>query len=559
MLVVVVLAVAVLVAYLPVLLSGFVDYDDDQYVTANPHVQSGLTADSLRWSLTSFDAANWHPVTWMSHMLDWQLFGPRPAGHHAVSLLLHLANTLLLFLLLERMTGCRLRSAAVSLLFGLHPLHVESVAWVAERKDVLSTLFWLLATWAYARYVDAPGVARYAVVLLWFAAGLAAKPMLVTLPFTLLLLDRWPLERDVRPARVLLERLPLAGLALASSLITLAAQHAGRAIVPQELISFPERLANATVAYVAYLVKAFAPFGLAVLYPHPRSALPAWKVAGAALLLIAITAAAIRLRRRAPYLSVGWFWYLGTLVPVLGLVQVGEQGMADRYTYVPLVGIFVIVAWGVPDLLQAARVRVGRSGTRALAALSLLIAVALAGATWARTLAWHDSATLWRDEVRKQPRSARAHYKLGFALAADGREGQAIGEYGRAIELDPYDAAAHNNRGNLLGREGRDREALLDLDRAVAIQPKAETYNNRGIIRAHLGDHASAVADFDRAIALDPSYGAARGNRAVSLWKLGDYDRAWSDVEASRRLGREPPPAFIRALEQASGRHPGSD
>jgi hypothetical protein len=544
----------VLAAFHPALRNGFVDYDDDQYVTANPHVQRGLAVESLRWAWASFDAANWHPITWMSHMLDWQLFGPRPAGHHATSLLLHLANTLLLFFLLDRATRSRLRSAAVALLFGVHPLHVESVAWVAERKDVLSTFFWLLTAWAYVRYVEAPRTARYAAVLLGLAVGLAAKPMLVTLPFTLLLLDVWPLERRGRPGMLLLEKLPLAGLSLVSCLITIAAQRAGQAIVPVNLISFPDRLANAAVACVAYLGKTLLPVGLAALYPHPRSALPAWEVAGAALLLIAITAVAIRLKRRAPYLAVGWLWYLGTLVPVVGLVQVGEQAMADRYTYVPLVGIFVIIAWGVPAALDAARVFGARGSSRSLALALLLVTPVLIGTSWARTLAWRDSVTLWQDETLKQPLSARAHYKLGFALAAAGRGAEAVRAYGRAIDLAPDYAEAYNNRGNLLGREGRDREALQDLDRAVALGPRAEAYNNRGIVRAHLGDHASAVEDFDRAIALKPDYGAAHGNRAVSLWKLGQYERAWSDVEESRRVGWEPPPAFLRALERASGR-----
>ncbi len=356
--------------------NGFVNYDDDEYVTENPHVQAGLTLNGMRWALTATEAANWHPLTWVSHMADRSLFGADPRGHHLSSLIWHLANVVLLFLVLFRMTGATGRSAAVASLFALHPLHVESVAWISERKDVLSTFFWILTLWAYARYANRPGPRRYLLVVAFLALGLACKPMLVSVPLVLLLLDFWPLDRLHPPYwPVVREKIPLVILAAASSVITLVAQHRGGALGSFERLPLSMRLENAVVSYAGYLWKTIRPVGLSIVYPHPGPGRPGWQVAGAMALLAAISYGAIRARRRRPYLLVGWLWFLVTLVPVIGLVQVGEQAMADRYTYVPLVGPFVAVVWGAADLVR----RVGgterqrRASTAAVAAASAAV------------------------------------------------------------------------------------------------------------------------------------------------------------------------------------------
>ncbi len=343
-------------AFWQVLDCGFVNYDDITYV-GSPHVQSGLTVDNIKWAFKAIHCGNWHPLTSISHMLDCQIYGLNPRWHHLTNLLLHIANTVLLFLVLVRMTGLPWRSAFVAGLFAVHPLHVESVAWVAERKDVLSTFFWMLTMYAYVRYVEHPRLTSYAPVLVFLALGLMAKPMLVTLPFVLLLLDYWPLGRfasgkkQAWPGwRLILEKAPLYMLAAASSVVTYLVQQKGGAMISFAQASFSARAANAVLSYGKYLWKTIWPTGLAVFYPYPADPAAAWKVGGTALVLVCISALVIFAARRRPYLATGWLWYLGTLVPVIGLVQVGEQAMADRYTYIPLIGLFIMVAWDVPEL-----------------------------------------------------------------------------------------------------------------------------------------------------------------------------------------------------------------
>ncbi len=375
------LIIASFMAFWQVTRCDFINYDDDKYLTDNSHVQDGLTVEGITWAFTTGYAANWHPLTWISHMVDVQLFGLQPGWHHLTNLLFHLASTLLLFLVLHRMTKALWQSAFVAALFALHPLHVQSVAWVAERKDVLSTFFWMLTMGTYASYVAKPGLKRYLTLLLCFALGLMAKPMLVTLPFVLLLLDYWPLQRleqkrppqeglskdksTTSPVRIpvqpvghwplirplLIEKIPLFALAALSSIVTYLVQHHGGAV--QSLETFPPgvRMANAFVSYITYMVKMLWPTNLAVFYPYPTS-WPLWQVLGSAALLITITVLVIRGAKKRPYAAVGWFWYVGTLVPVIGVVQVGRQALADRYTYIPLVGLFIIVAWAVPELLK---------------------------------------------------------------------------------------------------------------------------------------------------------------------------------------------------------------
>ena len=356
--VILVLVVAIAAVYGETVFHDFINYDDPAYVTENPRVQRGLTWENVVWAFTTTEQYNWHPLTWLSHALDCELFGlRRPGGHHLHNLLLHVFNSALLYLVLKRMTAAPWRSAAVAALFALHPLHVESVAWVAERKDVLSTLFWMLMLGAYAWYAARPGFWRYLPVVVFLALGLMAKPMLVTAPFLLLLLDYWPLGRwrwEVRAVWLVLEKVPLFILMIISSVVTFIAQQRGGAMVPVDILPVTRRVEGALIAYVAYLGKAIWPSHLAVFYPYPAS-VPWWQWVGAAVILTALTALAVWAGRRQRYVAAGWFWYLGTLAPVIGLVQVGQQAMADRYTYMPYVGLFVAAVWGVADFVAARR------------------------------------------------------------------------------------------------------------------------------------------------------------------------------------------------------------
>jgi hypothetical protein len=461
------LVLLTLAAYLPALRNGFVNLDDGFYVTANPQVRQGITAASVAWALTANVANNWHPLTLLSHLLDVQLFGLDPAGHHATSLLLHLANVLLLFAVLRGMTrgmtGAPWRSAMVAALFAVHPAHVESVAWVAERKDVLSALFWILAMGAYGRYARRPSPGRYLLVALMMILGLTAKPMVVTLPFALLLLDVWPLERlGLGWKRLIVEKLPLLALSAAASLVTLRYQRTS--LAPLDLVPWSFRLANAAVSYASYLGKLLLPRNLAVFYPIPL-AIPAWQVAGAAVLLAALTAFAVWKARQAPWLLVGWLWFLGTLVPVIGLVQVGRQAMADRYTYLPSIGLFVAIVWGIAELagdsvgteafflpLQGeARRGPQRSGLRSapllasprsgwrktLKVAAMAVIALLATGTWMQAGTWKDSITLYHHALAVTRGNYVAHVGLAKALVAKQDWAGAAEQYRAALALRP--------------------------------------------------------------------------------------------------------------------------
>jgi tetratricopeptide (TPR) repeat protein len=421
------LALLTLAAYLPALHNGFVNLDDGFYVTGNPQVQKGITRASAAWALTANVANNWHPLTLLSHQLDCQLFGLDPAGHHATSLLLHLANTLLLFAVLRGMTGALWRSAAVAALFAVHPAHVESVAWVAERKDVLSALFWILAMAAWTGYARRPSPGRYLLAALMMILGLMAKPMVVTLPFALLLLDVWPLERHgLGWRRLIAEKLPLLALSAAASLVTLRYQRTS--LAPLDLVPWSLRLANAAVSYAAYLGKLLLPRNLAVFYPIPL-AIPAWQVAAATVLLAALTALAVWKARRAPWLLVGWLWFLGTLVPVIGLVQVGRQAMADRYTYIPSIGLFVAIVWGIAALARERRAILSMAAAAAI--------LALAAGTWMQAGYWRDSVALYRHALAVTRGNYVAHVGLAKALTAKRDWTGAAEQYRAALALRP--------------------------------------------------------------------------------------------------------------------------
>jgi hypothetical protein len=459
----VLLSVATLAVFAQVVGFDFVDYDDNLYVTANPHVQEGLTPAGVRWAFTTFAAANWHPLTWISLMLDWSIGGPGPRVFHLTNLILHLANTLLLFLVLDRMTGRRWPSAVTAALFAIHPLHVESVAWIAERKDVLSTLFMLLTLLAYAGFVERPGLVRRLAVVFLFALGLLAKPMLVTLPVLLLMLDAWPLRRQEPWRRLVLEKAPLLALSIATGVVTFVAQRQGGTVGSMTLYPLGVRVANAVVATATYLGKTIWPTRLAAFYPHPGASLAAWEVAGSALVLAGLTLWTIRVRRSRPYLLFGWAWYLVTLAPVAGIVQVGWQARADRYTYIPLIGIFLGVVWFVSDRFAD---RPALLSSAASAALVMLGIGAFVQAGY-----WRDSETLFTHALAVTDNNAVAHNNLGTALLRRGLPSQAEEHFAEAVRIDPSFADAHSNLGVALGRQGGIDEAILEFRRALDLDP----------------------------------------------------------------------------------------
>jgi len=542
----VVLAAAV---YAPVRGHEFVSFDDQAYVRANPHVAGGLTREAVRWAFTSGYAANWHPLTWISHMIDVALFGMDAGGHHVVNVVLHVANALLLFDVLRRITGAVGRSAFVAALFAVHPLHVESVAWVAERKDVLSTLFWMLTLEAWVAWVRAPNARRYALVLLAFAAGLMSKPMLVTLPFALLLLDAWPLRRLTDAAsvrRLVVEKIPLFVLAAASSVVTFLVQRAEGAVAGFDANPVADRFANALISYVVYARNTFRPTGLAAIYVQERP-LPMWKGVAAGAALVIVTILAVRQVRKRPWFVVGWLWFLGTLVPVIGLVQVGMQSMADRYTYVPLIGLFVVIAWGAAELIDSER----RRG----AAAALAVAATLACAVLARRQVetWKDSETLWRHAVDVDPGNAAAHNYLGDHLCWLGRFDEAAAEFGEFVRISPDSAEARNNLGYALMKAGHLNVAETELREAVRREPGfADAHENLGYTLRVQGRLAAAVVELNEAIRLRPSFAAAHRDLAGVLAEQGLYDEAVREFETALRL--DPTDETARAgLERLTG------
>ena len=549
------LAVATLAVYAQVYRHDFVDLDDGDYVFNNWHVSTGLNWRNITWAFTAGHSGNWHPATWLSHMLDCQIFGLNPGPQHLVSVLLHIANTLLLFLILQNLTGAQWKSAFVAALFALHPLHTESVAWIAERKDVLSTLFWLLTLWAYARYVRKPGLYRYLLTVIFFMLGLMAKPMLVTLPFVLLLLDYWPLNRFVpvkrakterarrstqslvdrfwRPALPLVqEKIPFFLLAAGSSIITFSVQKAGGAVQTTDLLPFSVRIANAIHSYVAYLLKTSWPGNLSVFYRLQMASYPPYQVALAALFLLSITILVIHLAYRFSYLAVGWFWYLGTLIPVIGLVQVGGQAMADRYTYVPLIGIFIVIAWGASDLVAK---WTAQRKPLALAAAFMLLACSIAA--WHEVQYWRDTVSLSSHAVEIDEDNYMAHQILGTAFASQGKGLDAIHNFEKALQINPHYAEAHNNLGNVLLQQGQTDKALLHFTEALRLNPKyAEAHYNMGAVLYSQGKSVEAIAHYREAIRLKPDYVNAFYNLAVALDHQGDLQGAVTNYSEAIRL-----------------------
>lgn len=593
MLVSVLLALAILAAYFPVAGLDFTNYDDPDYVTANPQVSAGLTWPGVAWAFGRAHASNWHPITWLSHMADCELFGLKPAGHHLTNLVLHAANSILLFLLLRSLTGACWRSAAVAALFALHPLHVESVAWVSERKDVLSAFFGFLCLWTYACFarsrseaVNSTTAVRsaprhrslwYALALVFFALGLMSKPMLVTWPCVMLLLDYWPLRRleplgdrpQLRTLRgLVIEKAPFFALSMVSCVVTILAQKAGGAVASLERWPLTERVCNAVVSYVRYIGRMVWPADLAVVYPLSGQ----WPVALVALaigVLAGVSLLALRQRARRPWLLAGWAWYLGTLVPVIGLVQVGRQAMADRYTYLPAIGLFLMLAWGVAEFTGSAR---GRRVLAGLLAAGALFACAMA--TQRQVRYWQDSETLFRHALAATPKNfiacnqlglycasqrqmeaAREWYQqaltinrryqyswnnLGCVLTELGKDDEAIAHFETALRLDPTLVSAHNSLGATLLKQGRTEEALRHFLEAVRLQPgNAQAHFNVGSALAAKNQAAQAIDHFRRALQLNPRWADAYNNLAFLQAQAGNPGEAVRAFKAALRLQPE--------------------
>ncbi len=525
-----------LALYYPALQNEFVNYDDPAYITSNFQVQQGLSLRTIAWAFRSTTVANWHPLTWISHLVDAQLFGLWPAGHHAQSVLWHAVNVILLFLLLAKATGSVGRSALVAGLFAAHPLNVESVAWVAERKTVLCTFFLLLALAAYGRYSKRPGIIRYLLVIVFFALGLMAKPMLITLPFLLLLLDFWPLERSLATpvSKLVLEKIPLLALSAASAVITLYVQRAGGAVGSTKILPVGMRVKNAIYSYLIYVEKTAWPSRLAVFYPHPEGSLALWKVLGATVLLAAVTVVFWHFRARR-YLLVGWLWFLGTLAPVIGIFQVGRQAWADRYAYFALWGLFVIVVWLASE--AATRISLSRAAQVALAS-AMLLGYALT--THIQIGYWHDSYSLFAHASQVTEANAIVEGNLGSALMEFERPDLALSHLERAIQLMPTLGAAHYNRGILLQRQndwkGALREYQLALQYASDEQEAAQTHNNLGVLFNQLGRREEALSEFTEAIALNPHEQNSMIGRGLIEREQGKPDAALEDFARAAQI-----------------------
>jgi protein O-mannosyl-transferase len=569
------LALTTLAVYLPTAWNDFVNYDDSDYVTENTHVKSGLTWQTVVWAFRSGHASNWHPLTWLSHALDCQMFGMNPGAMHLVSAGFHAANTVLLFLVLRALTGALWRSALVAALFGLHPLHVESVAWVSERKDVLSGLFFLLTIWAYGRYAGKSAVSNqwsviskdrttfhvsrftfraslfYLLSLAFFALGLMSKPMLVTTPFVLLLLDYWPLRRmqsaewRMQDARfrsssalfihqssfILLEKLPFFALSAVSSIVTFRVQRAGGAV--STALTVGERIANAAVSYGRYIRKMFWPDDLSVLYPHPGH-WPLWQVLVCTALLVGTSGGIAMLGRRRPYLVTGWLWFLGTMVPVIGLVQVGIQSMADRYTYVPLIGLFIMVVWGLGDLVAE---RLPQALEARILAISAAVALAACAALTVRQVQfWKDSEALFKRAVQVTSNNYLAYNNLGFYYSGKGRKAEAVEQYRLSLKINPAYEDALNNLGYALAGERKFAEAIPLYEAALGVRPKhAEVNNNLGNALSEIGRIDEAIQHYLIALHENPEYADAHNNLGIALAMKGKLDEAIPHFQAAIR------------------------
>jgi Flp pilus assembly protein TadD len=565
------LAVVTLAVYWPAVHCDFLNLDDTYYFTANHHVQTGLKPANIVWAFTTRYASNWHPLTWLSLMLDATLFGRGPYGPHLTNLLLHAANTALLFRLLRRLTAATWRSAVVAALFALHPLHVESVAWVAERKDVLSTFFGLLSLWAYACYAQGTGNREpggktsnsnksragiqhptsnaqwcYWSAVFFFALGLMSKPMLVTLPLVMLLLDWWPLNRVAgggwrvaRALRLVLEKWPFLVLSAASCVVAFIVQQKGGSMVSLVKISLAGRMENAFVSYARYLGKTFWPVNLAVLYPHPIH-WDAGLIVFSLLLVIGFSVTAVWFGRKHPYVTVGWFWFVGTLVPVIGLVQVGIQSMADRYTYLPLIGVFMAVVWGFEEA------RVKRRLPKSL--VLFLVGMALLAGAWvtrSQLSYWRDSETLFRHTLAVTENNYLAYNNLGTCLSEKGQLAEAMDCFQKSLRIKPDNADALCNMGNAMTRSGHWNEAVDYYHRALKIAPdQADVLSNLGMVLVNQKQYAEAMANCEKAVQVNPDSPSAHNNLATVLFIERRFDEAARHYREALRLQPDNPQIY---------------
>jgi Flp pilus assembly protein TadD len=534
-----ILAIATLAVYWQMRDYEFINYDDGSYIYNNPPVMKGLTPESIAWAFAAAHSGNWHPLTWLSHIVDVQLFGNNPGYHHLTNVMFHIANTVLLFFVLLRMTGEVWKSSFVAALFALHPLHVESVAWVSERKDVLSAFFAFLTLGSYAQYVKDKSRQWYLAALLFFILGLMSKPMIVTLPFVLLLLDYWTLKRlnniqfSILNSQfsILSEKLPFFFFTALSSVVTFFVQKSAGAVGSLNMFSLDIRIGNALVSYTSYIGKMFCPSHLAVFYPHP-GAVSVWKITVAAILLIFISLLAISARKRYPYVLIGWLWYLGTLVPVIGLVQVGSQAMADRYSYIPIIGLFIIIAWGIPDILPAWRYK--KTGL-ALAAAAVIFVLTIM--TYRQAGYWQNSLTLFEHALAATSDNYVAHRFIGDAMCRQSKSGEAIRHYQKALRLSPNYAHAHNNLGILLAGQGKTSEAVHHLSQALRTDPKyAEAYYNMGLVLDEQGNLAEAVRCYSQALRFAPDDADAHNNLGTALFRMGKIHEAFFHVQTALQI-----------------------
>ncbi|MHC4395996.1 MAG: tetratricopeptide repeat protein [Planctomycetota bacterium] len=542
-----ILALTTFAAYWQVHSYDFVDYDDRLYVSENTNVTAGLTRQGIAWAFTTGYFGNWHPLTWLSHMLDCELFGLNAGRHHLTNLLLHIANTLLLFIVLKRATGVFWQSAFVAAAFALHPLHVESVAWISERKDVLSTLFWMLTMAAYLRYVRQPRISWYLLTLLAFALGLMAKPMVVTLPFVLLLLDYWPLGRfqngqtanDAeqpdhkfpdsrfqwpRFYRLVLEKVPFFALSVVSSIVTFFVQQAGEMVAEFGELPLMPRIANAVISYAKYLEKMIWPSRLAVFYTHSSyDAISVWKVAAAVLILLAISICVFRLARSHKYLTVGWLWYLGTLLPVIGLVQVGGQALADRYSYMPFTGLFIIIAWEMPKIIAKWKYK-----KFLLTAVAAVVVPAMMICSWLQVRNWKNTYSLFSHSLAATNNdNFTVHYMLGKELFNQEKFGEAIHHFNETLRLQPQHFNTLNKLGAAYYRIGKINQALIYWEKALKLKPDhADVHYNLGVALFQQSKLNEAVRHFNQAIRLRPELLEVHKALANALFLQGKLDEA---------------------------------
>jgi protein O-mannosyl-transferase len=530
------LAASVLACYNPVTHNGFLRYDDDRYIVDNPHVRAGLTWATVKWSFTTYEEANWHPLTWLSHALDCERFGLNPVGHHYMNVLLHAANAVLLFLLLQSATGFTWRSLMVAALFALHPINVESVAWAAERKNVLSMMFFLLALYAYGWYARRPALPRYALVAFLFALSLLSKPQVITFPFLLLLWDYWPLSRV--GARIphdgnapqysiqwlVFEKIPLLLLSAASAVVTMKSQQAGRAVKTFSEYGLPLRLETAVISYLRYIGKAFWPSKLVALYPHPTQLYPAWRVVTAVVVLLLVTALVLRARARR-YLVGGWLWFLGSLVPMIGIVQVGFQAMADRYAYIPFVGLFLMLVWFAADWAKARKI-----SARWLAIPAVCSLLVLGMLTYRQINYWHDTQSFWVRTLALTQNNFVAEDNLGEFLFSQGKIDEAAAHFRAALAIRPDGLIANLNLGAYEDRRGNLPAAIehyqLVANRAGDVGMRATAYGSLGFVYRQQGQSMKAEQCFETAVELAPERARARIGLGLIAQDKGDLSEA---------------------------------